>query len=151
MENLKALGREIREEMKTEGVGQKVAPQEKVEPELKEGKCKGIVKNATYLDNISTKNGMTQAVDVEYKFFEDTELVVPIIHDLTERYFISKSNYSKYAVQIGELLGRNPVDSGFNTSELKGIGVEVQIKHNIHETGTYANIDSLRKINLDLE
>lgn len=116
---------------------------------LNEGCYTAVTTAAIYQSNIPARDELVDVIDLEldvYKSNDDYGSVEKA--HLKERYFISRSENSKFCLHIGELIGKDP-RAGFNTGELIGRIVQVEIKHNTPKNRTFANIESLRVIDVN--
>lgn len=155
--NVQEMIKEISEKAKTnldesketgQNKNQVVGATDKKVQLLEEGTYFAILKNGVYLENIPAKYGLADAIDLELEVYQMNEKYGSMEKtNIKERLFKSPNAYSPYYVHLSELLGRDPQD-GFNTSELIGKVLEITIVHNHTEKRSYANLDTLRVLDI---
>lgn len=114
-----------------------------------EGSYFAILKDAKSLENIPAKYGLADAIDLELELYLVNEKYSSMeTTTVKERLFKSPNAYSPYYRHLKEILGKDPRD-GFNTSELVGKVLEVDIIHNQTKKRAYANVGDIRVLDVE--
>lgn len=129
-------------------VSQIVGATEKKDDLLAAEKHLSIVKNAEYLENIPAKYGLANVLDLGLDVYVESEYGSTEVINFKERLFQSDRAYSPYYRHLREILDRDPRD-GFETAELIGKVLEIEIVHNRVGNRTYANIGSVRAVDVE--
>lgn len=154
VEEMTRESKSIREELEASGDtgGQFIVPEGESFSVLPEGTYGAVIRNAIFQANLVTKNGTTDAIDIIMDvFIENEEFGSQEKREIRERYFLSKNPCSKFATHLGEVIERDATE-GFNTTELIGKLLEIEIKHNkrIGDDRIYANVGKIRLLNDDI-
>lgn len=117
-----------------------VVPQQKYAPKLDEGVYIAVTTDVEYQQNQPTEFGVSDRVCIT--------LTVPQANndvELISRYWLSKTEDSRYVKHLGELLGYDP-RLGFELNELLGKTVELEVHHFENDKGIFASVKTLKSI-----
>lgn len=126
-------------EAKKKHVGS-VVPQQKYAPKLEEGVYIAVTTDVDYQKNQPTEYGVSDRICITLTVLQDNNNV-----ELISRYWLSKSESSRYVKHLGELLGYDP-RLGFELNELLGKTVELEVQHFKNDKGVFASVKTLKSI-----
>ena len=117
-----------------------VVPQQKYAPKLDEGVYIAVTTDVEYQQNQPTEFGVSDRVCITLTVPQGNNNV-----ELISRYWLSKTEDSRYVKHLGELLGYDP-RLGFELNELLGKTVELEVHHFENDKGIFASVKTLKSI-----
>lgn len=117
-----------------------VVPQQKYAPKLAEGTHIAVTTDVEYQQNQPTEFGVNNRVCITLTVPQDNNNV-----EIVSRYWLSKTEDSRYVKHLGELLGYDP-RLGFELNELLGKTVELEVQHFETDKGIFASVKTLKSI-----
>lgn len=117
-----------------------VVPQQKYAPKLDEGIYIAVTTDVEYQQNQPTEFGVSDRVCITLTVPQNNNNV-----EIISRYWLSKSEDSRYVKHLSELLGYDP-RLGFDLNELLGKTVELDVHHFENDKGVFASIKALKSL-----
>lgn len=136
-------------QMKNQTQYQQVVGKTVFTPNVPPGKFYAVSTDATYEQNVTTKNGKSNRVALTFTVYVPVSGLPEKEVELRQLYYQSTSSKSPYVWQLSALLGYDS-KQGFHISDLMGVPCVIEVQHAQKDDGnTYAEIVSIQRLELD--